>query len=113
MLSSRCVRTGRIAGRDCRSNDRDAGLNIVFQLIGNSSTFYGTDFEDNVSLDGELQIINSCRSRNVTCNSKSGTSGQPINYHIGVHTTVAALKSSDLSNFTRMIDTKTILPIEM
>lgn len=58
MLSSRWVRTGRIAGRDCLSNDRDAGLNIVCKTVGESSTLYGTNLEDDVSLDGELQIIN-------------------------------------------------------
>lgn len=58
MLSSRWVRTGRIAGRDCLSNDRDAGLNIVCKSVGESSMRYNKNFEDNVSLDGELQIIN-------------------------------------------------------
>ena len=54
MLSSRCVGTGRIAGRDCRSNDRDAGLNIVFKSTGQSSSFYGTDFEDSVLVSSKL-----------------------------------------------------------
>lgn len=49
MLSSRWVRTGRIAGRDFLSNEPDAGLNILFEIIGKSSTFYYTNLKNDIS----------------------------------------------------------------